>query len=172
VGRFWTGITLWNPGLEWAVGSKSQAGAEKSAFGQKRKETMKKIGLLGLGVLAAWMLGSGGVHAVETKAGEKEKPADKQAVPAARAIPFQGSVVAVDPVGRTFTLNGKAKERLFKVNDQTEIMADNKQAHFNSIAVGSVVRGQALKHEDGWEAKKVMVGPKEATPASNAKKQP
>lgn len=132
---------------------------------------MKKIGLLGIGVLAAWMLGSGGVQAVETKPAEKEKPSDKQAVPAARAIPFQGSVVAVDPVARTFTLNGKAKERLFKVNDQTEIMVDNKQSPFNSIAVGSVVRGQALKHEDGWEAKKVTVGPKEATPASDAKKQ-
>ena len=132
---------------------------------------MKKIGVLGLGVLAAWILGSGGVHAAETKA-DKEKPADKQAVTAARAIPFQGSVVAVDPVARTFTLNGKAKERMFKVSDQTEIMADNKQAHFNSIAVGSVVRGQALKHEDGWEAKKVTVGPKEAAPASDAKKQP
>lgn len=133
---------------------------------------MKKIGLLGMGVLAAWMLGSGGVHAVETKAGEKEKTSEKQAAPAARAIPFQGTVSAVDPVARTFTLNGKAKERLFKVNDQTEILVDNKQSHFNSIAVGSVVRGQALKHEDGWEAKKVTVGPKEAAPASNAKKQP
>lgn len=133
---------------------------------------MKKIGLLGFGVFAGWLLWSGDLSAVETKPGEKEKSSEKPLAPAARAIPFHGSVVSVDPVARTFTLNGKAKERLFKVNDHTEIMVDNKQAHFNAIAVGTVVRGQALKHEDSWEAKKVTVGPKEATPASDTKKQP
>jgi len=139
---------------------------------------MKRIGLIGLGVLVAGMQLSGGAFAAETKSVETksaetkpgEKISDKGSSLFSRTIPFQGNVVAVDPVAKTFTLNGKAKERVFKVNEHTEILLDNKQVQFNSIAVGSSVRGNALKHEDGWEAKKVSVGPKEATPASDIKK--
>ena len=106
---------------------------------------------------------------IETKAGET-KAGEKAGSLATHAIPFQGSVVSIDPVARTFTLNGKAKERVFKVSPQTEILLDNKMVQFNSIVVGSVVRGSAARHEDGWEAKKVMMGTKESIPASDIKK--
>lgn len=108
-------------------------------------------------------------NSTASKSALDEKGAEKPGT-ATRAIPFTGNVVAVDPMTHTFTLNGKAKERMFKVNDQTEILIDNKPVHFNSIAVGSIVRGQAVKHEDGWEAKKVSIGPKEPMPASDVKK--
>ncbi|RFC42836.1 MAG: hypothetical protein DVB28_001726 [Verrucomicrobia bacterium] len=122
--------------------------------------------------VAATQLGSL-VQAAETKTGEtraETKAGDKTTAQPLHAIPFQGSVVAVDLAGKTFTLNGKAKERKFKVDDHTEIMADNKPSTFSSIAVGMTVRGQALRHEDGWEAKKVTIGAKEPVPASETKK--
>lgn len=124
---------------------------------------------MGLGLVVAGMQFASVVHAAETKTVET-KTTEKTTTQPLRAIPFQGSVVAVDPVAKTFTLNGKAKERKFKVDDQTEIMVDNKAATFNSIAVGATVRGQALRHEDGWEAKKVAIGGKEPMPASEQKK--
>jgi hypothetical protein len=130
---------------------------------------MKKFGLMGLGVVLAGMQFASGLHAAETKTGES-KATEKTAAQPLRAIPFQGNVVAVDPAARTFTLNGKAKERKFKVDEQTEIMVDNKPVSFSSITVGAIVRGQALRHEDGWEAKKVTIGGREPVPASEQKK--
>ena len=117
-------------------------------------------------------MGSAGfLNAAEPKTAEKEKSADKAATDAVRAIPFQGTVVSVDHTGRTFTLNGKIKERLFRITDKTEILLENKPATFSSITVGATVRGNAIKHEDAWETKKVSVGPKEAvTPPVEGKK--
>jgi ribosomal protein S1 len=126
---------------------------------------MKRIGLFGLVLVLAGMSGACVLNAAEPKATEKEKPADKAAADAARAIPFQGTVVSVDNAGRTFTLNGKIKERLFRITDKSEIHLDNKPATFSSITVGATVRGNAIKHEDAWETKKVSIGPKEAVTA-------
>lgn len=136
---------------------------------------MKRFKKVGLGLVVAGIcFGVSTVQAAETKAKESQsadsKAGDKSAGMAARAIPFQGNVVSVDPVARTFTLNGKEKERTFKVVEQTEILVDNKPVHFNSITVGAEVRGNALRREDFWEAKKVSVGPKGTTPASEIKK--
>ncbi len=130
---------------------------------------MKRLGLIGLGVFVAGMHFGGLAQAAETKTGET-KTAEKTTAQPLRAIPFQGNVVAVDNAAKTFTLNGKAKERKFKVDEQTEIMADNKPSTFSSITIGTTVRGQALRHEDGWEAKKVTIGAKEPMPASETKK--
>jgi hypothetical protein len=130
---------------------------------------MKRFGWMGLGLVVAGLQFASAAQAVETKTGEG-KTSEKTMAQPLKAIPFQGSVVAVDPVARTFTLNGKAKERKFKVDDQTEIMADNKAGTFGAIMVGTTVRGTALRHEDGWEAKKVTIGGKEPVPASDMKK--
>ena len=71
--------------------------------------------------------------------------------------------------GTHLHLKRKIKERVFKVNDQTEILIDNKQAQFGAIAVGSIVRGTALKQEDAWETKRVSIGAKEpAAPTHTA----
>lgn len=132
---------------------------------------MKRIGLFGLVLVLAGLGGAGVMNAAEPKASEKEKPADKAAADAARAIPFQGTVVSVDPAGRTFTLNGKIKERLFRITDKSEILLENKPATISSITVGVTVRGNAIKHEDAWETKKVSIGPKEAgAPPAEGKK--
>lgn len=150
-------------------GKLQRAAGAVSGAQDKRKEPMKRLGLMGLGMVVAGMQFASVAHAAESKTAET-KTTEKTAAQPLRAIPFQGNVVAIDPVAKTFTLNGKAKERKFKVDDQTEIMLDNKVAAFNAITVGATVRGQALRHEDGWEAKKVTIGGKESLPASEPKK--
>jgi hypothetical protein len=123
--------------------------------------TMMRIGLYGLGLLVIAMQGVGRLHGAEPKAGEKDKAAEK-AGDASKALPFVGVVGAVDPGARTFTLNGKAKERLFKVTDKTEILMDGKPVGLSAMSVGAKVQGSAVKHETEWEARKVTIGPKEA----------
>ena len=136
---------------------------------------MKRFTKVGLGLVVAGIcFGVSTVRAVETKTKESQssdtKAGEKSGAMNLRAIPFHGNVTSVDPVAKTFTLNGKEKERTFKVVEQTEILVDNKPVHFNAITVGAEVRGNALRREDLWEVKKVSVGPKGATPASEPKK--
>ena len=128
-------------------------------------EIMKRLGLFGIGLLAVGMHTAPSIFAADPKAGEKDKMTEKTAAVMPKAIPFQGNVVATDSVAHTFTLNGKEKGRVFKVTDQTEILIDNKPTSFGALTVGSVVRGNALKHEDGWETKRVSIGPKEPSSA-------
>ncbi len=124
---------------------------------------MKSIGLFTLGLLiAAGMSVAPAVHAADpAKPPAENKEADKAAEAAGKAVPFQGKVSAVDAAARTFTLNGKTTARVFRVNDSTQILLNNQQSEFKAITVGEMVRGQAFKRADGWEAKKVMLGPKE-----------
>ena len=144
--------------------------------GLQKIELMKRLGLFGVGLFVVGMQMAPALFAADQKTDEKAKMSEKTAAVLPRAIPFQGNVVATDSVARTFTLNGKAKERVFKVNDQTEILIDNKQTQFGAITVGSIVRGTALKQEDAWETKRVSIGPKEpaapthAAPGSDVKK--
>ena len=81
---------------------------------------------------------------------------------ASQAIPFQGTVATVDEATRTFTLSSKTtgKSRQFKVAEGVQILQDNQPVSFGSITVGGLVRGQAYKQGEGWDAKKVMIGSK------------
>jgi hypothetical protein len=121
---------------------------------------MMRIGLYGLGLLAVAMQGLGQLHAADPKGAEKEKASEM-----ARALPFVGTVSSVNAGGHTFTLNGKAKERVFKVTDKTEILMDGKTVPLSAMTVGAKVQGSAIKHETDWEAKKVTIGAKEAAEA-------
>lgn len=121
---------------------------------------MMRIGLYGLGLLVLAMQGVGQLHAADPKGAEKEKAAEM-----ARALPFVGTVSSVNAGGHTFTLNGKAKERVFKVSDKTEILMDGKTVPLSAMTVGAKVQGSAIKHETDWEAKKVTIGAKEAPEA-------
>ncbi len=124
---------------------------------------MKRIGLYGMGLLVAALQCSTQLQAADPKSGEREKSSEKSG-DALHAVPFQGTVSAVDLGGRTFSLNGKAKERMFKVTEKTEIVQDNKPVTLSAITVGSSVRGSAVKKDEMWEARKVTIGAKE-TPA-------
>ena len=126
--------------------------------------TMMRIGLYGLGLLVVAMQGAGSLRAADPKGAEKDKAAEK-AAEQAKTLPFVGTVSSVDLSGRSFGLNGKAKERLFKVTEKTEILMDGKPVHLSSMTVGAKVQGSAVKHENEWEVKKVTIGAKEASDA-------
>lgn len=138
---------------------------------------MKLIKLLVLGLLfGGGLLSTQTVEAADPKPQSEakeekgaEKAAEKSEKPSeanGKAVPFQGTVSSVDPVARTFTISGKTrdKDRVFKVAEGVQILQGNEQSSFKAIAVGELVRGQAYKRSDGWEAKKVMIGPKEEAP--------
>jgi hypothetical protein len=123
---------------------------------------MMRIGLYGLGLLVVAVQGVGALHAADPKDTEKDK-ATERAAELARALPFVGTVSAVNVNGRSFSLNGKAKERVFKLSDKSEILMDGKPVGLSAMTVGAKVQGSAIKHDLEWEVKKVTIGPKEAS---------
>ena len=101
------------------------------------------------------------VGAAPAKTGTKEKSETKSTENSARALPFHGRVISVDSSAKTFTLNGKGRERLFRTTEHTEYWKDGKQTDFKAIVAGENVRGSAIKIEAEWEVKKVTIGAKE-----------
>ena len=128
------------------------------AFGETN---MMRIGMYGLGLFVFAIQGVGQLHAADPKGTGTENAAEM-----GRALPFVGTVSAVNASGHSFTLNGKAKERVFKVTDKTEILSDGKAVPLSAMTVGAKVQGSAIKHETDWEAKKVTIGAKEPSEAS------
>lgn len=124
--------------------------------------------ILGLSLLLA----GGGLSGISLQAADPKPPVEAKegdkAPEGTKAVPYQGKVSAIDPALKTFTLNGKTKdkERVFRVLESTQILLNGQASEFKALAVGQLVRGQAYKRSEGWEAKKVMIGPKEeAAPA-------
>jgi hypothetical protein len=96
----------------------------------------------------------------KTSAATKETtaPAEKTA----RAIPFHGTISAVDQTAKTFTIAGKEKSRVFKVTDKTVVTKNGAAATMTDIAANENVSGSYWKAADGsLEAKTVKLGPKE-----------
>jgi len=100
-------------------------------------------------------------------------PADKTttAAPKVRAIPFHGTISAVDQTAKTFTIAGKEKSRVFKMTDTTVITKGGVPATMNDVVANEEVRGNYVKAADGTlEAKTVKLGP--LTDAEKAEKKP
>jgi len=77
-----------------------------------------------------------------------------------RPIPFHGMVSAVDQKGKTFTITGKEKSRVFKVSDKTTITKGAPAATIKDISENQEVSGSYWKNPDGsFEAKIVKIGP-------------
>jgi hypothetical protein len=89
-------------------------------------------------------------------------PAEKTTT--ARAVPFHGTISAVDQTAKTFTIAGKEKSRVFKVTDKTVVTKNGAPATMTDIAANEQVSGSYWKAEDGsLEAKTVKLGPKAET---------
>ena len=73
-----------------------------------------------------------------------EKPAKKEAAPAARAIPFRGKIAAVDKSAKTI----KVGERTFHVTSDTRIVKAGKPATLDDATVGEDVGGAYRESED------------------------
>jgi hypothetical protein len=80
---------------------------------------------------------------------------------AARPLPFQGKVSAVDQTAKTFTISGKQGTRTFKITDGTVITKTGAPATMTDLVANERVRGAYIKLPDGTlEAKTVTIGPK------------
>ena len=87
--------------------------------------------------------------------------ASAAASPSKRALPFHGTISAVDQSAKTFTIAGKETSRVFKVTDKTTVTKDGNPATMSDIAEKDEVRGSYWKTEDGsLEAKTVKLGAK------------
>jgi hypothetical protein len=79
----------------------------------------------------------------------------------ARAIPFHGTISAVDQRAKTFTIAGKEHSRVFKVTDKTVMTKAGAPATMKDAVANEEVRGSYWKVTDGsLEAKTVKLGPK------------
>jgi hypothetical protein len=129
----------------------------------------KNTRFLVAGLLTATML----IAPVAALAQEKsEKPntpaagADRPA-PANRALPFRGTVAAVDKDAKTVTVG----KMVLHVSSETKLTKAEKPATVADIVVGDVIGGNYTKGEDGkLTAKMMRVGPK--PPAAPVEKKP
>lgn len=99
-------------------------------------------------------------------------PADSPAK-SERALPFRGTISAVDQSAKTFTIAGKETSRVFKVTDRSVITKDGNPATMSDIAEKDEVRGSYWKGADGsLEAKAVKLGAKTEKKESKKKESP
>jgi len=69
-------------------------------------------------------------------------------------------ISAVDGRGKTFTIAGKDKSRVFKISDQTTISKTGSPATMKDVVQNEEVRGSYWKEADGTLiARTVKVGP-------------
>lgn len=89
-----------------------------------------------------------------------------------RAIPYHGTVSAVDQNARTFTIAGKENSRVFKISDRTIVTKAAVSASMKDLTANDAVRGSYWKNADGTlEAKTVKIGPMtDAEKAATGKK--
>ena len=103
-------------------------------------------------------------HASPAAKASTSPAAKTETTKTARAIPFHGTISAVDQSARTFTIAGKEKSRVFKVSNQTVITKAGAAATMADIAANEQVTGSYWKAADGsLEAKTVKLGPKAET---------
>ena len=77
-----------------------------------------------------------------------------------RAVPFHGTIFAVDQQAKTFTIAGKEKSRVFKITDKTVLTKAGVAATMKDVTVNEEVRGSYWKAIDGsLEARIVKLGP-------------
>src|SRR4029077_10514049 len=91
--------------------------------------------------------------------------------PSPRPIPFHGMVSAMDKNGKTFTIAGKEKSRVFKVTDKTTVTKGGNTATIEEIVQNEEVSGSYWKSADGsLEAKTVKIGPVKERKSEESKK--
>jgi hypothetical protein len=106
---------------------------------------------------------SAGATATASPAASPEK--------APRALPYHGTISAVDQSAKTFTIAGKENSRVFKVSDRTVITKDGNPAIMTDLVANEPARGSYWKAVDGsLEAKTVKLGAKMEMKKASKKK--
>lgn len=104
------------------------------------------------------------------KAPNPGRPASLKAASSKRTYPFHGKVTAVDPAGKSFSLKGALKDRVFLVTETTKIFGrDSAPVDVFSLAPGEEVTGSAKKSEDSVSAVTVYIGGKNAAARAQKK---
>ena len=77
----------------------------------------------------------------------------------------------MDKNGKTFTIAGKEKSRVFKITDKTTVTKGGNAATIKDIAPNEEVSGSYWKNADGsLEAKTVKIGPVKEKKSEEIKK--
>jgi hypothetical protein len=98
-------------------------------------------------------------------------PGNAEAKPPAgpKAIPFRGTVAAVDQNARTV----KVGERVFHIGSDTKLIKENQPGVIGDIKVGDAISGNYTTGDDGkLTAKMMRFGAKPAASAEKAPKNP
>jgi len=119
---------------------------------------MKRLSrFLQAGLLAAAVILAPTVGLAEDKPKKPSESTSPEKPPKARAIPFRGTVTAVDKAANTVTVG----ERVFHLSSETKLSKDGKPATTSEIVVGESISGNYTKGDDGkLLARTVRVGPK------------
>ena len=97
-----------------------------------------------------------------------EKPAEKNAAPAVRAVPFRGKIAAVDKSAKTI----KVGDRTFHVTSDTRIIKAGKPSTLDEVKVDEEVGGAYREGEDKkMNLVTLRVGPRPEAPKKDAPKQ-
>jgi Domain of unknown function (DUF5666) len=126
----------------------------------------KNIRIVLAGLLTTAIVLAPAVSSAQEK--PKTPPAGSaEAKPAAgpRAIPFRGTVAAVDKTAMTVTVG----ERVFHVASETKVFKNNQPATVGEIAVGDNVTGNYTKADDGKLTAKLLRAGLRAEPAKPPK---
>lgn len=92
---------------------------------------------------------------------------------AARALPFHGMITEIDQTGKSFTIAGKQKSRMFRISERTVITKSGKTATLGDITENHEVSGSYWKNADGTlEAKTVKLDPVEKAKTSTSSATP
>ncbi len=129
------------------------------------------VALLGPGSALAAPKQSASPHASASLSASPTASAEASPAAKVRAIPFRGTVSAVDTAAGTFTIARKKGSRVFKVTDKTNVVKEGAPATMADIVAGEFVSGSFLKKDDGTlEAKKVKIGGKNKASRKKSKK--
>lgn len=97
-----------------------------------------------------------------TVAADAKPAADAKATAAARALPFNGKIAAVDKQAKTV----KVGERVFQVTSTTRLTKDNKTTTLDDAKVGEEVGGSYREGDDKkLNLVSLRIGPKPDAPA-------
>jgi hypothetical protein len=93
--------------------------------------------------------------------------AETKPAPGARAIPFRGTVTALDKTAMTVTVG----ERVFHISSETRLMKNTQPGTFADINIGDNITGNYVKEDDGkLTAKMARFGPRPDKEAGPGKK--
>lgn len=123
----------------------------------------KSTRFLVAGLLMATMALAPVVAIAQDKPDKPKTPAPGSAAdkpsPAARGLPFHGTVAAVNKEAKTVTVG----KQVFHISSETKLTKGNQPVMVADIAVGDIIAGNYTKGDDGkLTAKMIRVGLKSA----------